>query len=59
LAWPLLEADLGVPDDVGLDEMAVALQQQLAIDHIVLRTQCQEGCLDVAEVGRGLLEAGA
>src|SRR5262245_20702145 len=51
LARRLLEADLSIPDDVGLDETAVAFKQQLAINRIVLRTQSEEGCLNVAEVG--------
>ena len=55
----LLQAELGVPDDVGLDLVAMLLDLQLAIDDEVLAAQHHEDLVDRTEVGRDLLDDAA
>ena len=46
------QAKLGVPDDVGLQQLAMRLHLDLAIHHEILAAQREEGVGQFGEIGR-------
>ena len=51
IGWRLGKTALGVPDDVGLQLVAVLPQLQFAVDHEVLATQDMERLVGRADIG--------
>ena len=54
----LRQAALGVPDDVGLDQVAVRLEQELPVDDIMLGAEHQECLANTTQIGSRFLDDG-
>jgi hypothetical protein len=54
----LRQAALGVPDDVGLDQVAVRLEQEFPVDDIMLGAEHQECLANTTQIGSRFLDDG-